>query len=193
MGTEHLPIEELQRLLSDVAEHGTQHLLEVEADLKQTTYLLSEAISKLSAGFMRIHESVAAQQQAVDAALKERVAAEKVKPQAPAAETPAASEVLACREQIAREIDAVVVGLQFQDLTSQLIARTLKRVDGLREVLAALTHHGEAMPAAHEHEAMAQLLCRINQSLSSQSSALQDGLRQEVSQKHMESGEIELF
>lgn len=179
MGTEHLPVEELQRLLSDVAGHGTQHLLEVEADLQQTTYLLSEAIAKLSAGFMRIHESVAAQQQAVDAAL--------------ATEKPAATEVLACREQIAREIDAVVVGLQFQDLTSQLIARTLKRVDGLREVLAALTQHGEAMPAAHEHEALAQLLCRINRSLSLQSSALQDGLRQEVSQKHMESGEIELF
>lgn len=179
MGTEHLPVAELQRLLSDVAGHGAQHLLEVEADLQQTTYLLSEAIAKLSAGFMRIHASVVAQQQAIDAAL--------------AAEKPATAEVLACREQIAHEIDAVVVGLQFQDLTSQLIARTLKRVDGLREVLAALTQHGEVMPAAHEHEALAKLLCRINHSLSTQSSALQDGLRQEVSQKHMESGEIELF
>ena len=187
MGTEHLPVEELQRLLSDVAGHGTQHLLEVEADLQQTSYLLNEAIAKLSAGFMRIHASVTAQQQAVDAALAEPEMA------LAATEKPATVEVLACREQIAREIDAVVVGLQFQDLTSQLIARTLKRVDGLREVLAALTQHGEAMPAAHEHEALAQLLCRINHSLSLQSSALQDGLRQEVSQKHMESGEIELF
>lgn len=179
METKNLPVAELQRLLAGVSEHGAQHLLEVEADLMQTAYLLSEAIEKLSASFMQIHASIAAQQQELDG-LVHTLPAE------------AAQKVQVYREQIGQEINTVVTGLQFQDLTSQLIARTVKRVNGLRDVLADLTGH-EDMPSAHEHEAVARLLEKINRNLSTRSGELQDGLRKEVNQKHMDSGEIELF
>lgn len=182
MGTEQLPIKELQRLLNGVAEHGAQHLLEVEADMQQTADLLSEAIDKLSAGFMRLHASVVAQQQMVDAVLAGQHA-------------DAMQHLGESRERISREVDAVVTGLQFQDMTSQLIDRTLQRIHGLREVLAALAQHSDL--AAQQHDTpqhdMTQLLGTLNQSLSLKSGALQDGLRRQVSQKHMESGDIELF
>ncbi len=60
---------QIRHLLSSLSGHGKQHLTEVETDLVQTTYLLSEAIEKLGASFMAIHEGVAAQQEAVDTLL----------------------------------------------------------------------------------------------------------------------------
>ena len=69
MQMEQLSLDDLQRLLGQVAGHGTQHLREVEADLAQTAYLLEEAIEKLLEGFMRIHGAVGEQQRAVDAVL----------------------------------------------------------------------------------------------------------------------------
>ena len=131
MQMEHLPLDELQRLLGQVAGHGTQHLREVEADLVQTAYLLEEAIAKLLEGFMRIHGAVAEQQRAVDAVLAQ------MDPE------PHMAQIDASRAEIAREIDAVVTALQFQDLTGQLVARAQKRVHGLHEVLETLAQHGE--------------------------------------------------
>ncbi|MGB2832358.1 MAG: hypothetical protein WBC07_05365 [Methylotenera sp.] len=62
-----LPINELRTLLAAVSDHGKQHLVEVEADLLQTTFLLSEAIEKLGASFMAVHEAVTEQQQVINA------------------------------------------------------------------------------------------------------------------------------
>ena len=177
MQMEHLPLEDLQRLLSQVAGHGTQHLREVEADLVQTAYLLEEAIAKLLEGFMRIHGAVAEQQRAVEAVLTQ------MDPE------PHMAQIDVSRAEIAREIDAVVTALQFQDLTGQLVARAQKRVHGLHEVLATLAQHGDDESPA----AAGRLLQRIGERLKLQSSALQDGLKSAVGQKHMDSGEIELF
>lgn len=52
METSSLPVDKLQRLLNGVSEHGSRHLREVEADLTQTSFLLTEAIDKLAASFM---------------------------------------------------------------------------------------------------------------------------------------------
>ena len=175
-----MTVDKLQSLLQTVAEQSSQHLNEVEADLQQTADLLSVAINKLGASFMVIHEAAVMQQQALDAAMAGMDAVQK-------------KEMLACRGRIDAEVDAVITGLQFQDMTSQLLARAQKRVDGLREVLAALAQHQEDELAAHEPIAVARLLEDIGHSLHARSSALQDGMRKEVSQKHMDSGEIELF
>ena len=177
MQMEHLPLDDLQRLLGQVAGHGTQHLREVEADLAQTTYLLEEAIAKLLEGFMRIHAATAEQQRAVDAVLAH------VEP------APHLAQIEASRAAIAHEIDAVVTALQFQDLTGQLITRAQKRVHGLHGVLATLAQHGEDESPA----AAGRLLQRIGERLKLQSSALQDGLKSGVGQQDMDSGEIELF
>src|SRR5690606_8582371 len=57
---------QIKDLLSTLSEHGRQHLNELETDLMQTNVLLTEAIEKLGASFMAIHEAVIAQQQLVD-------------------------------------------------------------------------------------------------------------------------------
>ena len=57
---------QVKRLLTSLSDQGSQHLTEVETDLVQTTYLLSEAIEKLGASFMAIHAGVAAQQEILD-------------------------------------------------------------------------------------------------------------------------------
>ena len=103
---------ELKELLSGLSEHGSQHLTEIETDLVQTNVLLSEAIEKLSASFMAIHEAVSAQQQLVDTLLAQA--------QAPAA---AVGELRTKAVQIDQHVNAAVTGLQFQDMTNQLIGR----------------------------------------------------------------------
>ena len=64
-----LPTTELRSLLATVADHGKQHLVEVEADLLQTTFLLSEAIEKHGVSFMAVLESVTAQQSVLNSLL----------------------------------------------------------------------------------------------------------------------------
>jgi len=176
------PIAELRSLLTAVSEHGKQHLLEVEADLMQTTFLLSGAIEKLGASFMAIHEAVTAQQQKIDSLLS-------------AIELPqgATQSVTEYREKIGQEVNAAITGLQFQDMTSQLIARTIKRVNGLSESLTALATHGDGMETEHEHEDIARLLAEMNAHLSTRDDKLKGGLRKSVAQHDMDSGEIELF
>lgn len=182
MQSETIPVEELRQLLAGVSDHGTQHLLEVEADLMQTTYLLSEAIEKLGACFMSVHEAVTAQQQELDLLLQQtKLPAEQQQ------------KLLQYREHIAKEVNTAVTGLQFQDLTSQLIARTIKRVNGLKELLSALATHGDSMDSEQEHQEIARLLQEMNRSLNSRSVELSGGLRKAVDQHHMGSGEIELF
>lgn len=66
-----LPITELRSLLAAVSDHGKQHLVEVEADLLQTTFLLSEAIEKLGASFMAVHEAVTEQQQVINSLMEQ--------------------------------------------------------------------------------------------------------------------------
>ncbi|MEZ0288685.1 MAG: chemotaxis protein, partial [Methylophilus sp.] len=57
-----LPIEELRELLAAVSRHGDWHLLEIETDLQQTTFLLNEAIEKLSTSFMNVYAQLTEQQ-----------------------------------------------------------------------------------------------------------------------------------
>lgn len=86
-----------------------------------------------------------------------------------------------------------MTGLQFQDLTSQLISRTIKRVNGLKELLQALATHGDAIEPSHEHKAIAKFLEEMSHSLHTGSHALSGGLRRSVDQHDMVTGDIELF
>lgn len=182
MGTSHLPVAELRKLLSAVSAHGNQQLAEVEADLMQTNFLLCEAIEKLSNSFMAIHETVAAQLQAIESLLKDAGIAHS-----------ATDKVLEFQKKIEQEVHAAVTGLQFQDMTCQLITRAIKRVDGLNESLQMLGKHGEGMHTEHEHEEIAQLLDEMSTHISTRHDALNGGLRKSVAQQDMGSGEIELF
>lgn len=177
-----LPMNELRSLLAAVSDHGKQHLVEVEADLLQTTFLLSEAIEKLGASFMAVHEAVTEQQQVINALMQQHQFDEK--------ETQKLEDF---KQKIGEEVNAAVTGLQFQDLTSQLISRTIKRVNGLKDLLQELAAHGDEVEPTHEHEAIVKFLEEISHSLHTGSRALSGGLRRSVSQQDMVTGDIELF
>ncbi|HEY8023001.1 MAG TPA: chemotaxis protein [Burkholderiaceae bacterium] len=173
---------QVKRLLTSLSDHGNQHLTEVETDLVQTTYLLSEAIEKLGASFMAIHEGVAAQKELIDLLLSG------------AAATPEAqARIKTLQEEVAQNINSAVTGLQFQDMTSQLIGRTVRRIAGLREVLGAVGSSGAGVLPESEQEEVVALLSEISKALEEQSAKLESVLWKAVSQTHMESGDIELF
>jgi vacuolar-type H+-ATPase subunit I/STV1 len=172
----------VKRLLSGVSDHGKRHLTEVETDLLQTNLLLEEAIEKLSRNFMAIHAAVNDQQGTI------RLLLDGGTP------TPDAREKLeAMNDQVGSHVNAAITSMQFQDMTSQLIDRTLKRVTGLREFLATLGAHGAEMHPDSDNDEMVELLGKVSMALAIQSLELRNVLRKAVSQKHLESGDIELF
>jgi hypothetical protein len=173
---------EVKCLLSSLSDHGSRHLIEIETDLVQTNVLLAEAIEKLSASFMSIHEAVSAQQESMNLLLSSTPPPPEI-----------AGQLKAKQEEIGRHVNAAVTGLQFQDMTSQLIGRTVKRVNGLRELLDEVGASGTGMPARGDKEAIVTALHEINKKLQEQHTELENGLRRAVSQTHMESGDIELF
>ena len=172
---------QVRHLLSNLSGHGAQHLTEVETDLVQTGILLGEAIEKLGASFMAIHEAVSAQQQTIDLLLSGT------------ALTPEMAEKLKARQgEISQHVNAAVTGLQFQDMTNQLIGRTVQRVTGLREVLDGVGSGSSGIPESSAEE-IVESLSSINKVLEEQSARLENALWKAVCQTHMESGDIELF
>jgi hypothetical protein len=173
---------QVKRLLSSMSDRGTRHLSEIETDLAQTGFLLNGAVEKLGASFMAIHASIEAQQEVVDALL------------AGAAPTPEMMEKLkAGRNEINRHVNAAVTGLQFQDMTSQLIGRTVTRIHGLRDVLDGIGASGAGIPIESNADGVIAALDGINKELEERSAALDSGLVKAVSQTHMGSGDVELF
>lgn len=172
---------QVKNLLSNLSDHGTLHLTEVETDLMQTSFLLGEAIEKLGASFMAIHEAVTAQQDSIDLLLS------GTRP------TPDLIEqVKAKHAEIGAHVNAAVTGLQFQDLTNQLLGRTVRRVTGLREVLDGIGSGSAEISETNAEEIIATLTA-INKVLEEQSVKLESALWKAVCQTHMESGDIELF
>jgi hypothetical protein len=169
------------RLLSDVSVHGDQHLAEVERDLVQMDVLLDEAIKKLCASFMAIHHAVDRQQEALNGMLADGISAPEH-----------AAHVEALREEIAEHVGAAVTGLQFQDMTSQLIGRMVQHLAGLRDVFGALDANGAVLPESSD-EALLAMLGDISDRVGARCSELAGSVRSTVNQRHMNSGDIELF
>jgi hypothetical protein len=172
----------VQHLLSTLSDHSTVHLLGAETDLAQTNLLLSEAIDKLSASFMAIHEAVTEQQVAIDHIM------------AGAAPTPEIVDALkSSQARVASNVHSAVTGLQFQDMTSQLIGRTIRRVNGLHDVMKVLGSNSVHMHPANEADETILLVDNVSKVLEDQTRELETMLRKAVSQTHMESGGIDLF
>ena len=173
---------QVKDLLSNLSGHGTQHLNEIETDMVQTSLLLGEAIGKLGASFMAIHEAVVAQREAIEPLLSGTPP------------TPEMAEQLRARqEEIGRHVSAAVTGLQFQDMTSQLISRTVRRVVGLRDVLGGVANGTSQLLLESNAEEVIETLATLNKVLEEQSVQLESALWKAVCQTHMESGDIELF
>ena len=172
----------VKRLLSGVSDHGKKHLTEVETDLIQTELLLEEAIDKLTASFMAIHSAVGSRQEAIDKLLAGGL---------PSAEESALLGAMS--GEIGEHVNSAITSMQFQDMTSQLIDRTLKRVTGLREFLGTLGAHGADVLPESGSEEIVELLGKVSMALAIQSLELRSVLRKAVNQQHLESGDIELF
>jgi Mg2+ and Co2+ transporter CorA len=172
----------VKRLLSGVSAHGRRHLTEVETDLLQTGLLLEEAIDRLTSSFMAIHSVVGARQDAINRLLAGG---------SPSAED--SEQLAAMSGEIGQHVNTAITSMQFQDMTSQLIDRTLKRVTGLREFLATLGDHGADILPETGSEEIVDRLGKVSMALAIQSLELRSVLRKSVEQRHMESGDIELF
>lgn len=168
-------------LLSGVSTHGDQHLAEVERDLVQMDVLLDEAIKKLCASFMAIRQAVDMEQQALNSMLAKGIS-----------DSEYAARLEAIHGEINRHVGAAVTGLQFQDMTSQLIGRMVQHLTGLRDVFGEIDTSGSALPES-SNEALLEKLGRIGERVSARGSDMTGGVRSSVSQRHMESGDIELF
>jgi hypothetical protein len=172
----------VKRLLSGVSMHGRRHLNEVETDLLQTELLLEEAIDKLTSSFMAIHSAVGARQETIDRLL--------------AGGTPSAEDsekLSAMSGEIGQHVNSAITSMQFQDMTSQLIERTLKRVAGLRDFLGTLSEHGADIAPETDSDEIVERLGKVSMALAIQSLELRSMLRKSVEQRHLESGDIELF
>jgi hypothetical protein len=173
---------QVKQLLLGVSDHGNEHLLELETDLIQTTILLAEAIEKLGSSFLALHTAVSSQQEEIDLLINAGLA-------------PATSieRLKVIQSDINLHINTAVISLQFQDLTSQLISRTVQRSVGLREVLSSLGVIGDGIPIDGGIDEIAILITKITHRLEVQSAELKKLLRKAVNQSHLDSGEIELF
>ncbi|MHB1093207.1 chemotaxis protein [Thiobacillus sp.] len=173
---------QVMRLLADVSVHGDQHLAEVERDLVQMDALLNEAIKKLCVSFMAIHHAIDLQHETLKNMLPDGI---------PESEQAARLDTL--REEIGRHVGAAVTGLQFQDMTSQLIGRMVEHLAGLRDVFGVLGTNGPADLPESGSEEMLAMLNHISDRVGARCTELAGPARSTVNQRHMESGEIELF
>ena len=172
----------VKQLLSGVSDHGVEHLLEVETDLVQTTILLAEAIEKLGENFLSLHASITSQEEQI----RKIVVTSKI-PQS------SVDQLAQIQSDIASHINNAVTSLQFQDLTNQLITRTVQRSAGLRELLCTLDVVGNVIPNDSEIDEIEAVLAQITEKLEQQSIELKNLLRRTVNQKNLGSGDIELF
>jgi hypothetical protein len=174
---------EFKRLLLDVASGSGLQLSEVETDLVQTNLLLNEAITKLSNSFLDLHKAVAAQQTIVTMIVAQQSAVTPLQ----------IDELKQNQQEIDIQVNSAVTGLQFQDMTSQLIERTLKRVIGLRDVLGFLSSNSWDVAPDTDLQEMHAMLQDINQTMETRLINLENGLWKAVRQTHMSSGDIDLF
>jgi len=173
---------QVKNLLVGLSEHGSQHLVEVETDLIQTNILLAEAIEKLNKNFMAIHTAITGQQQMLEAILAQTSVAPAIR-----------TELLGKAEEIALHVNGAVTGLQFQDMTSQLIGRIQRRIAGLLDILSLDGIEDIQQSSDANGENVLAALEKINNILISKSLALEKELWKTVCQTHMESGDVELF
>ncbi len=170
---------ELGQLLTDVSAEGIAHLEEVQADLAQTRLLLGEAIARLSSGFGALHAAVSVQ----------RVAAEQLQRQAEGAGGGDGEEQLrAAAAAIDTHVQAMVTALQFEDMTSQLIAQAGRRIAGLLGILAGVGDGAQGLASGDLTR-----LDALRTAMAAQSRELDGLLARSVDQRHMESGDITLF
>ena len=172
----------LQHLLAALSRQGEVHLKEIKTDLNQTGYLLAQAIEKLGTSFMGIHQALVRQHALIDTLRDGAVL------------TPALrGELAQLQQQAATHVNAAVTGLQFQDMTSQLIGRVAGHAGALSDVLESVSVQATGLPCGSDAASVQTLLEALNRTLDEKGETQREVVRKTVAQTHMESGDIELF
>lgn len=127
------------------------------ADVVQTGSLLDEAIDQLNFSFNALHEGLALHEAAL------------------ATDTDGPS--------LTQHVNSAVTGLQFHDLTNQLLQRIRLRLESLRDVVAT----GPVLDGAEPDWS------RALETLATQQTAVEQQLQGALRQHDLDSGEIELF
>jgi hypothetical protein len=176
----------VRSVLSDISGQGEHHLREMEEDLVQTHLLLTEAIAKLACSFDGISQSVAMLPRILDGLACSGIESEG------SCDGKDVSALRDLNRDLGRHISAAVTGLQFEDMTSQLIGRMQKRVEGIR-IMLALLESGENLEENAKFVEQDIVLLQLGRQIRAESQRIDAQLRKAVGQRHMESGEIELF
>ena len=173
---------DLQELLRDVAGNGSIHLSEMESDLLQINLLLTEAINKLGSNVIQIGQNVQVQQQFV------RQLTET------ASYSPFALEKLDKLNQVMdSNVASVITAMQFQDMTSQLLDKVFSRVAALQGMIEEIEKLVVKVSDAKNEEDVQMMIRAMSEEMNSKRVELEGQYAERVSQKHMESGSIELF
>lgn len=120
-----LRLEEANSTGSELADHFDRLI----SDLNQIDGLVGDAVGRLVAGFLRI-SGLVRQQQEITATIVDSVMPRKQEPV-----TRLLARQAGIAEQIEREVNAIVVSLQFGDLAIQLLGHSALRVEMLRSAL----------------------------------------------------------
>lgn len=174
MTIQHSQVRDLGQLLTDVSTQGIAHIEIVQAYLTQICMPLAKAIDRLLPGFDALHEAVCAQDDAAQA-LQQDAGADR----AQLHNTGAAIE---------RQMQAMVTALQFEVMTSQIIAHAGQRTAGLSEILTGVSNGAQAIVLGD----LAQL-GNLRTALAAQSRDLNGHLMRSVDQRHIESGGTTMF
>ncbi|MEO8838026.1 MAG: chemotaxis protein [Herbaspirillum sp.] len=170
---------ELKLLLFSISAHGNRHLDEIDADLTQTNFLLTEAIQELGTRFLAIHTLIRAQQDIMNELILS---------------APQHAKILArlhnVSDAVEMHVNTIVTQLQFQDMTNQLIGRALQQTTELREALDVLNS-----PISDIDSEVDAIECvqRVKKALDHKHQHIERRESKAVCQTRMESGDIELF
>lgn len=172
----------LQELLQNIAGNGSIYLSEMESDLLQINLLLMEAINKLGTNVVLIGQDVNHLQGMVKQLINSKGDSQFMM-----------DRINDLNEIIGSNVASVVTAMQFQDMTSQLLDKVLSRVTGLQTMLEELEKLATEVSGAESEGDIQMMVSAIGEEMNELRRSLEGLHAQRVSQKHMESGSIELF
>lgn len=104
--------------------------------------------------------------------------------------TGASGEVASIAEELERNVNAAVTNLQFQDLTSQLIAHARRQGEAIQAILGEVVRIGDALDDGTFDSRATVLLSGLEERIAA---AMEAAERTPVRQQEMASGDIDLF
>jgi len=168
--------------MQNIAGNGSIYVSEMESDLLQINLLLNEAINKLGTNVVQVGQNVGYLQSAV----KQLADSENQSPVS-------IGRVQELNEAIGDNVGAIVTAMQFQDMTCQLLDKVLTRIKGLQKMHEEIERLALEVSGAESEGDIQMMVWATGEEMDEQRRELEGLHAKRVSQKHMESGSIELF